>query len=79
MGMISLTADRVNVSYQGRVMIAAAAMNAVGVDIDETNISKTTAWRKANQVRTEIRLSVEEKEENDNAKAEEQKQKEQDY
>ena len=53
MGSISLTADRVNVSYQARTIFAASAINAMGGSIDDTNISKTTAWRKAKAVRTE--------------------------
>ena len=32
-------------------MIAAATANALGWNIDETNISKTTEWRKAKEVR----------------------------
>ena len=53
MGQIALTADRVNASYQARAMIAAAAVNALGGNIDETNISKTSGWRKAKEVRSE--------------------------
>ena len=40
-----------NVSYQARTMIAAATANALGWNIGETNISKTTDWRKAKEVR----------------------------
>ena len=60
MGKISLTSDRVNISYQGRTMIAASAINALGIDVNDTNISKTTAWRKAQQVRTETAASIKE-------------------
>ena len=47
MGSISLSADRVNVSYPGRTMIAASAVNALGIDINCTNTSKTTGSRRA--------------------------------
>ena len=40
---ISLTSDRTNVSYQARTMIAASTANALGIDLENTNISKTTA------------------------------------
>ena len=60
MGKISLTSDRVNISYKGRTMIAASTINALGIDVNDTNISKTTAWRKAQQVRTETAASIKE-------------------
>ena len=60
MGQITLTADRVNVSYQARAMIAAATVNAIGGNIDETNISKTSAWRKAKEVRSETAARIKE-------------------
>ena len=60
MGKITLTSDRVNVSYQGRAMIAASTANALGVDINDTNISKTTAWRKAHEVRTKTSAFIKE-------------------
>ena len=61
MGKISLTSDRVNVSYQARTMIAASTINALGLNIDDTNINKTTAWRKAQEVRTETAANLKEK------------------
>ena len=58
MSSISLTADRTNVSYQARAMIAASAINAMGGNINETNISKTTAWRKAQEIRSETAANI---------------------
>ena len=58
MGKISLTSDRVNVSYQARAMIAASTVNALGGDVYETNISKTSAWRKAHEVRTKTAVKI---------------------
>ena len=60
MGKISLTSDRVNVSYQDRTMIAASTANALGVDLDNTNISKTTAWRKSKEIRSKTAASIKE-------------------
>ena len=60
MGKISLTYDRLNVSYQARTMIAASTANALGIKIDDTNISKTTAWRKAQEVRTRTSAVIKE-------------------
>ena len=58
MGKISLTADRANVSYTARAMIAASTINAIGGNIDETNISKTTAWRKAQKARSQTAAQI---------------------
>ena len=60
MGKISITSDRANVSFSGRTMIAASTANALGVDVEDTNISKTTAWRKAQEVRTETAAMIKE-------------------
>ena len=60
MGKISITADRANVSYAARSMIAASTANALGIDLADTNISKTSAWRKAKEVRTETAEKIKE-------------------
>ena len=60
MGKVSLTSDRANVSYRDRAMIAASTANALGVNIEHTNISKSTACRKAQQVRSKTAASVKE-------------------
>ena len=44
MGPISLTADARNLSLRDQVVMAASVANAIGVNIDDTNISKSTAW-----------------------------------
>ena len=41
-------------------MIAASAANALGVDVADTNISKTTAWRKAKEARTVTAATIKE-------------------
>ena len=60
MGHISTTADRTNTYYTARSMIAASAANALGVDVADTNISKTTAWRKAKEARTVTAATIKE-------------------
>ena len=60
MSSISLTSDRVNVSVRGRTMIAASTANALGVDLADTNISKSTAWRKAQEVRSKTSAKIKE-------------------
>ena len=47
MGQVSRTADARGLSIRDRTALAAAAMNAVGIDIKETNINVTSAHRKA--------------------------------
>ena len=61
MSKISITSDRANVSYQARTMIAASTANALGIDIGDTNISKTSGWRKAQEVRTKTSATIKEK------------------
>ena len=61
MSKISITSDRANVSYQARTMIVASTANALGIDINDTNISKTTAWRKAQEVRIKTSDGIKEK------------------
>ena len=51
MGKISLTCDGRNVSSRSRTVMAASVANALDVDINLTNISKTTAWRKGQEAR----------------------------
>jgi hypothetical protein len=53
MGKISLTCDARNISTRDRTMVAASVVNALGIDINETNINKTTAWEKGRKVRLE--------------------------
>ena len=60
MSKISITSDRANVSYQARTMIAASTANALGIDIGDTNISKTSGWRKAQEVRTKTSATIKE-------------------
>ena len=53
MGKISLTCDAMNISVRDRTVISATVANALGVDLDKTNINQTTAWRKGKEVRLE--------------------------
>ena len=39
-------------------MIAASTVNSLGLDIGDTNISKSTAWRQSRQIRTETSQSI---------------------
>ena len=51
MGPISQTADRLGLSVRERAMIAASVVNALGQDVDETNINRSSAWEKAKKER----------------------------
>ena len=51
MGQISVTCDARNVTLSDRIVVAASVANALGVDIDKTNISRSTAWRKGQEAR----------------------------
>ena len=53
MGKISLTCDALNVSIRDRTVMAASVANALGVDIDTTNINKTTAGKEGLKLRLE--------------------------
>ena len=46
MGGISLTADARNISVRNKIFLAASVSNTLGVNLAQTNISQTTAWRK---------------------------------
>ena len=51
MGKISLTCDARNISKINRTIVAASVVNALGLNIEDTNINTTSAWRKGQQVR----------------------------
>ena len=51
MGKIALTCDALN--SRDRTVISASVANALGVDIDKTNINQTSAWRKGQKARLE--------------------------
>lgn len=51
MGQISLACDARNISTRDRTVLAAATVKACGIDIMDTNISKTVAWDKGRKVR----------------------------
>ena len=53
MKKISLTCDARNISIRDRTVVAASVANALGIDIDQTDISKTTAWRTGQKARIE--------------------------
>ena len=51
MGMVSGTGDRLGMSCRQKAMFAASVCNATQVPLTETNISKTTAWRRGQEER----------------------------
>ena len=53
MGKIALTCDALNISIRDRTVVSASVANALGVDIDKTNINQTSAWRKGQKARLE--------------------------
>ena len=58
MGPITATADRLGLSVRQRCVMAAAVANTLEVDIDKTNISKTSAWSRSQQERVKIAKCV---------------------
>ena len=60
MGPITPTADRLGLSVRQRCVIAASVANTLGVDINNTNISKSSAHERTKQERLKIASSVKE-------------------
>ena len=64
MSHISQAADAQNLSVRKRIKVASSTLNAAGVDLDSTNVSRSTAWRigqkqrlkKAKEIRDEFVL-----------------------
>ena len=50
-GRISNTADAGGVSLRDRTAIAASVCNAIGLNVKETNINVTSAWKSAKKMR----------------------------
>ena len=50
-GAIPSTGDRLNISCRQRTMIASSVVKAVGVSVHDTNISRTSVWRKSRENR----------------------------
>ena len=61
MGDVSLTGDRLGLSVRQRAMFAATVCHAAQVPISETNISKTTAWRRGQKKRVTKAAEIKEK------------------
>ena len=61
MGPISRTADARGLSHRDRTAIAAAVVNAVGVDIRKTNVNVYSAWSQAQKTRVAISNQIKEK------------------
>ena len=60
MGPASATADRLGLSVRQRCMFAASVVNALGVDVSDTNINRGTAWKKGQEERLKISASIKE-------------------
>ena len=54
MGPITATADRLGLSVSQRCTMAATVANTLGVDIDDTNICRSSAWRRAREERVKL-------------------------
>ena len=54
MGPITATADRLGLSVSQRCTMAATVANTLGVDIDDTNICRSSAWRRAREERIKL-------------------------
>ena len=60
MGPVTATADRLGLSVRQRCVMAASVVNSLGVDIDQTNISRTSAARRSQEERLKIAKTVKE-------------------
>ena len=58
MGAVSNTGDRLGLSARTKAMFAAAVVKAVGVSVQDTNISFSTASKKARKTRFETEVQV---------------------
>ena len=58
MGPVTVTADRLGLSMTQRTMMAASVANALGVDLDKTNISRTNAWKVSQERRLTMLDSI---------------------
>ena len=61
MSRVSLTGDRLGLSIRQRTMYAATVCNAAELPIEDTNISKSTAWRHAKKQRLIKATDIKEK------------------
>ena len=52
MGPISLTVDARNLSVRDGVVVAASVVNTMGVNLNDTNVSKSTSWYQRKKERT---------------------------
>ena len=51
MGPISATVDRLGLTVRQRCTIAASVANSLNVDIEDTNICQSSAWRRSREER----------------------------
>lgn len=58
MGSISNTGDRLGISVRKKAMFAAAVVKSVGIRVEDTNISFSTAHKKAKTVRFETEEKI---------------------
>ena len=58
MEKIAMTADAKGISIRDRTALAASVVNALGVDLGDTNINVRSAWRSARKVRTAVAKKV---------------------
>ena len=57
---VTATADRLGLSFRQIYLFSASVANTLGVDIDNTNISQTSAWRKTHKERLRITRTIKE-------------------
>ena len=60
MGPVSTVVDRLNLSSREMAVTSAATVKALGVEVADTNISVSTAWRKRTKGRLELASSIKE-------------------
>ena len=58
MGAIAVTGDRLGLSVRKKTMLAASVCSAVGIDIQDTNVSTTSAWRRTRKERLDTAKAV---------------------
>ena len=58
MGPVSATADRLGLSVRQRCMMAASVANTLGVNLEDTNINRGSAWQKAKKERLKLAAEI---------------------
>lgn len=58
MGPVAACSDRLGLSVRKKAMFAASVARAAGVSVDDTNISRSTAWRRSQEERVKSATAI---------------------